>query len=76
MSLHIYTTYVNGIFGLGGNRVVDAKEDNMQLKTLTSGGKYSVLKYMRHQLYKCIKLLVVGVVEQLFTLLYWSFMHV
>ena len=29
----------------GGRRVVDAKEDNIQLKTLTSGGKYSVSKY-------------------------------
>ena len=27
-----------------GDRVVDAKED-IQLKTLTSGGKYSVSKY-------------------------------
>ena len=48
MSPHIYTTYISGIFSLGGgggNRVVDAKEDNIQLKTLTSGGKYSVLKY-------------------------------
>ena len=25
--------------------VVDAKEDNIQLKTLTTGGKYSVSKY-------------------------------
>ena len=29
----------------GGNRVVDAKEDYIQLKPLTSGGKYSVSKY-------------------------------
>ena len=41
MSSHIYTTYVSCILGLVGNRVVD----NIQLKTLTSGGKYSVSKY-------------------------------
>ena len=38
MSQHIYTTYVSGILGLGGGggvRVVDAKEDNIQLRTLT-----------------------------------------
>ena len=45
MSPHIYTTYANGILGLGEKQVVDAKEDNIQLKTLTSGGKYSVSKY-------------------------------
>ena len=39
MLSHIYTTSVSGILGLGGNRVVDVKEDNMQLKTFTSGGK-------------------------------------
>ena len=31
--------------GSEGNRVVQAKEDGIQLKTLTSGAKYSVLKY-------------------------------
>ena len=31
--------------GGGGCRVVDAKEDNIQMKTLTSGSKYSVSKY-------------------------------
>ena len=45
MSAHIYTTYVSGILGqVGGgagrgrgrDRVVDAKEDNFQLKTLSS----------------------------------------
>ena len=30
---------VSGILGLGGNRVVEVKEDNIQLKTLTSGGQ-------------------------------------
>ena len=57
MSPHMYTTYVNGILGLGGNRVADAKEDNLQLKTLTSGGKYSVSKYTEVstvQVYKII----------------------
>ena len=57
MSPHIYTTYVNGILGLGGNRVVDTKEDNIQLKTLTSGGKYSVSKYTEAstiQIYKIV----------------------
>ena len=29
----------------GGGRVVDVKEDNIQLKILTSGGKYFVSKY-------------------------------
>ena len=46
MSPHIYTTYVSGILGLGGNRVVDAKE-NIHLKTLTSGGKYSSFEIYR-----------------------------
>ena len=55
MSQHIYTTYVlvNGILGLcfeggwgGGDRVVEAKEDSIQLKTLTSGAKYSISKYI------------------------------
>ena len=57
MSPHIYTIYVSGILGLGGNRVVDAKEDNIQLKTLTSGGKYSVSKYTEAsivQIYKMV----------------------
>ena len=43
--------------GLGGNRVVDAKEDNIQLKTLTSGGKYSVSTYTEAstvQIYKIV----------------------
>ena len=39
MLSHIYTTSVSGILSLGGNRVDDFKEDNMQPKTLTSGGK-------------------------------------
>ena len=57
MSLHIYTTYVCGILGLGENRVVEVKEDNIQLKTLTSGGKYSVSKYTEAstvQIYKIV----------------------
>ena len=48
-----------------------AKEDNIQLKTLTPGGKYSVSIYTEAstvQVY--INSLVVGVVEQLFTLPY------
>ena len=56
--LYIYTTYVSGILGLGGNRVVDAKEDNIQqMKTLISGGKYSVSKYTEAstvQIYKIV----------------------
>ena len=57
MSPHIYTTYVSGTLGLGGNRIVDAKKDTMQLKTLTSGGKYSVSKYTEAsavQIYKFV----------------------
>ena len=51
MSPHIYTTYVSGMLGRargggGVDRVADAKEDNLQLKTLTSGGKYSVSTYI------------------------------
>ena len=45
----IYTTHVS--------RVVEAKEDNMQLKTLTSGAKYSVLRYTKAstvQIYKAV----------------------
>ena len=41
----------------GGNSVVDTKEDNIQLKTLTSGGKYSVSKYTEAsavQIYKIV----------------------
>ena len=47
MSLHIYTTHVSGILGLGGNRVVDVKEDNIQLKTFNIRWQiqYSVSKY-------------------------------
>ena len=51
MPPHIYTTYVSGILGLVGggggawDSVVDAKKDNMQLKNLTLGGKYSISKY-------------------------------
>ena len=70
MSSDIYTTYVSGILGLGGDRVVDAKEDNMQLKTLISVGKYSVSKYTETSTVQLIKSLAVDVVEQLFTLLY------
>ena len=54
---HIYTTYVSGILGLVGDRVVDPKKDNLQLKTLTSGGKYSVSKYTEAstvQIYKIV----------------------
>ena len=48
------------VVGGGGgrvNRVVDAKEDNIQLKILTSGGKYSVSKYTEAstvQIYKIV----------------------
>ena len=48
---------LSGIIGLEGNRVVEAKEDNIQLKTLTSGGKYSVSKYTEAstiQIYKIV----------------------
>ena len=61
------TTYIHKIckwhLGSGGegwgveNRVINAKEDNIQLKTLTSGGKYSVLKYTKAstvQIYKMV----------------------
>ena len=55
-------TYVHNIckwhLGSGvGDRVVDAKKDNMQLKTLTSGGKYSVSIYTEAstvQIYKIV----------------------
>ena len=43
--------------GSRGNRVVDAKEDNIQLKTLTLHGKYSVSKYTEAstvQIYKIV----------------------
>ena len=43
--------------GRWGDRVVDAKEDNIQLKTLTSGGKYLVSTYTEAstvQIYKIV----------------------
>ena len=59
-----------------GNRVVEAKEDNIKLKTLTTGAKCSDSKYTDAQLYKYIKSLVVSVVEQLYALFYRCLTHV
>ena len=78
MSLHIYTCkwHLGSGVGGGGNRVVEVKQDNIQLKTLTSGSKYTVSKYTVASTVQILKSLVVGVVEQLFTLLYRCFTHV
>ena len=49
-------------------RFVEAKENNIQLKTLTSGAIYSAFKYTEAStvyIYKIVNT-VVGVVEQLF----------
>ena len=45
VATYIHNIYYKWHLGSWGAHVVDAKEDNIQLKTLTSGGKYSVLKY-------------------------------
>ena len=49
--------------GLGGNRVVEAKEDKIQLGTLTSGAKYSVLKYTEASTEQIYKIIVAGVLN-------------
>ena len=46
MSLHIYTTYVKGVVGLGGNRVVQTKEDIRHLTNISRFAKWSFLLHI------------------------------
>ena len=49
MSLHIYTTYVKGVVGLGrgvGGRVVQAKEDIRYLTNVSHFAKWSFLLHI------------------------------
>ena len=76
MSPHIYTTYVSGILGLGGEQGCWCQRRQHTTENfiiLVENTRFRNIP--RHQLYKYIKWLVVGVVEQLFTLLYLCFTH-
>ena len=46
MSLHMYTTYVKGVVGLGGSRVVQAKEDIRHLTNVSHFAKWSFLLHI------------------------------